>query len=213
MNPLCTSCPKATTNGSRAGQPAASSSSAAKPATASSSVAQLPSLPFREQKKMLSTLAVEAGEPLDMFAPEAWTDSAHETSFKTLKDLRQWLHHLSEPDQSSAAVCRVRNALCVLELPSSRDTRNQIQALLKDWDITQYQKASRKHLSLPHAQQRLSSAVLAEGSRLRSLTRSAGSLTSHANFERMFRNGEASLDLNATARVRSRSNRPHISID
>ena len=138
---------------------------------------------------------------------------AHETSFKTLKDLRQWLHHLSEPDQSSAPVCRVRNALCVLELPSSRDTRNQIQALLKDWDITQYQKASRKQLSLPHAQQRLSSAVLAEGSRLRSLTRSAGSLTSHANFERMFRNGEASLDLNATARARSRSNRKHISID
>jgi len=196
-----------------------------------------------EQKKTPSTLAVEAGKPLDMFAqeawsscftymfaPEAWTDSAdqpslqdmnthnvtlpaHETSFKTLKDLRQWLHHLSEPDQSSAPVCRVRNALCVLELQSSRDTRKQIQALLKDWDITQYQNASRKKRSLPHAQQRLSSAVLAEGSRLQSLTRSAGSLTSHANFERMFRNGEASLDLNATARARSRSNRRHISID
>ena len=69
---------------------------------------------------------------------------AHETSFNTLKDLRQWLHHLSEPDQSSAPVCWARHALCVLELQSSRDTRKQIQALLKDWDITQYQNASRK---------------------------------------------------------------------
>ena len=222
--------PKATTTGSRAAQPATSSSSAAKPATASSSAAQSASPPFREPKKMSSTLAVEAEKPLDMSAPEAWTGSAdqpslqnmnthhvslpaHETSFKTLKDLRQWLHHLSEPDQSSAHVCRFRNVLCVLELQSSRDTRKQIQALLKDWDITQYQNASRKKRSLPHAQQRLSSAVLAEGSRLQSLTRSAGSLTSHANFERMFRNGEASLDLNATARARSRSNRRHISID
>ena len=166
---------------------------------------------------MSSTLAVEAGKLLDMFAPEAWTDSAgqpslqdmnthnvtspaHETSFKTLKDLRQWLHHLSEPDQSSAPVCRVRNAL------------GTGQALIKDWDIKQKESPGNKR-SLLDVQQRLSSAVLAEGSRLRSLTRSAGSLTSHANFERMFRNGEASLDLNATARARSRSNRKHISID
>jgi len=129
---------------------------------------------------------------------------AHETSFNTLKDLRHWLDHLSEPDQSSALVCRVRDALRVLELQSSRDTRKHIQALLKAWDIKQKESPGKKH-SMLDVQQRLSSAVLAEGSRLRSLTRSAGSLSSRANFERMFRSGKASLALDTTARARSRS--------
>ena len=72
--------PKATTTGSRAAQPATSSSSAAMPATASSSAAQPVSPLVHEQKKMSSTLAVEAGKPLDMFAPEAWTDIADQLS-------------------------------------------------------------------------------------------------------------------------------------
>ena len=173
--------PKASATGSRAAQPATSSSSAAQPA----------SPPFREQPSPQYQNTHNVTLP------------AHETSFKTLKDLRQWLHHLPEPDQSSACVCRVRNALCVLELQSSRDTRKQIQALLKAWDIQQW-KAGKKR-SLLDVQQRLSSAVLAEGSRLRSLTRSAGSLNSHASFERMFLSGDASLALDTTARARSRS--------
>ena len=62
---------------------------------------------------------------------------AHETSLSTLKDLRHRIDQLSEPDQSSAPVCRVRNALRVLELQNCRDTRKQMQALLKTWDIKQ----------------------------------------------------------------------------
>jgi len=137
--------------------------------------------------------------------------------FVTLKDLREWLQQLPEPDQSSAPVRRVRNALSVLELPSSRAARSRLQALLQEWDIRQYQNASRKHLTLPDAQERLSSAVLAEGSRLRAWQRSAAP-TKHANFQRIFHNDGASPELNATARGRSRSTGRrstgrHVSID
>ena len=165
-------------------------SSAAQPATSSGSASQL------------ATASSSVAQP-----------ATPHRCFVTLNDLREWLQQLPEPDQSAAPVRRVRNALSVLELPSSRAARSRLQALLQEWDIRQYQKATRKHLALSDAQERLSSAVLAEGSRLRAWQRSAGSLTSHANFQRIFHNDGASPELNATARGRSRSTGRHVSID
>ena len=165
-------------------------SSAAQPATSSGSASQL---------------ATASSSVAQLATPHR--------GFVTLKDLREWLRQLPEPDLNAAPVQRVRNALSVLELPSSRAARSRLQALLQEWDIRQYQKATRKHLALSDAQERLSSAVLAEGSRLRAWQRSAGSLTSHANFQRIFHNDGASPELNATARGRSRSTGRHVSID
>ena len=118
-------------------------SSAAQPATSSGSASQL------------ATASSSVAQP-----------ATPHRGFVTLKDLREWLRQLPEPDLNAAPVQRVRNALSGLELPSSRAARSRLQALLKEWDIRQYQNASREHLSLPDAQERLSSAVLAEGSRL-----------------------------------------------
>ena len=204
LHTLCCSClfkllgPSALTmDPLRASSPNATTngSSAAQPATSSSSASQL------------ATASSSVAQP-----------ATPHRCFVTLKDLREWLQQLPEPDQSAAPVRRVRNALSVLELPSSRAARSRLQALLQEWDIRQYQKATRKHLALSDAQERLSSAVLAEGSRLRASQRSAGSLTSHANFQRIFHNDGASPELNATARGRSRSTGRrstgrHVSID
>ena len=147
--------PKATATGSRAAQPATLSGSAAQPATPSGSAAQPAWLPMREQKKgspqfgawtdesVVATDSAEHPTLQDMVTSNV-ASPAHETSFNTLKDMRHWLHHLSEPDQSSAPVCRVHNALRVLELQSSRDTRKQIRYLLKAWDITQKESPRNK---------------------------------------------------------------------
>ena len=204
LHTLCCSCffkllgPSALTMDSlRASSPNATTngSSVAQPATSSGSASQL------------ATASSSVAQP-----------ATPHRGFVTLKDLREWLRQLPEPDLNAAPVQRVRNALSVLELPSSRAARSRLQALLQEWDIRQYQKATRKHLALSDAQERLSSAVLAEGSRLRAWQRSAGSLTSHANFQRIFHNGGASPELNATARGRSRSTGRrstgrHVSID
>ena len=199
LHTLCCSClfkllgPSARTmDPLRASSPNATTngSSAAQPATSSSSASQL------------ATASSSVAQP-----------ATPHLCFVTLKDLREWLQQLAEPDQSSAPVRRVRNALSVLELPSSRAARSRLQALLQEWDIRQYQHATGKHLALPDAQERLSSAVLAEGSRLRAWQRSAGALTKHANFQRIFHNDGASPELNATARGRSRSTGRHVSID
>ena len=57
---------------------------------------------------------------------------AFETGLNSLKDLRDWLHRLSEANQSWAPVFRLREALLVLEREGSRDARKQIQGLLKN---------------------------------------------------------------------------------
>ena len=63
--------------------------------------------------------------------------SEHQEAFTTLADLRHWIDKLSDTDQRSAPVCRVREALSVLELDASRDVRQQLQQLLKPWGIGQ----------------------------------------------------------------------------
>ena len=44
----------------------------------------------------------------------------HETCFTTLQDVRQWLEQLSEREQRLRCVCRVREALLLLEREDSR---------------------------------------------------------------------------------------------
>ena len=129
---------------------------------------------------------------------------AFETGLNSLKDLRDWLHRLSEANQSWAPVFRLREALLVLEREGSRDARKQIQGLLKKWNIKQ-KKSKHKKINLPCAKQQLTSAVLAEARRLRSVIQSAGSLASHADLQNLFRSGDACEAPDVDARVRSGS--------
>ena len=56
---------------------------------------------------------------------------AFETGLNSLKDLRDWLHRLSEANQSWAPVFRLREALLALEREGSRHASKQIQGLMK----------------------------------------------------------------------------------
>ena len=57
--------------------------------------------------------------------------------FETLADLWHWVEQLPETERRTDPICRVCEALRVLELDTSRDARRQLQALLKSWDIKQ----------------------------------------------------------------------------
>jgi hypothetical protein len=70
--------------------------------------------------------------------------SAHTAPIKTLVDLRHWVENLHEADRRTSPVCRVRDALRVLELDPSRDARKHLQALLKSWDIKQKEPSGKK---------------------------------------------------------------------
>jgi hypothetical protein len=101
-------------------------------------------------------------------------------------------------------VCRVRDALRVLELDPSRDARKHLQALLKSWDIKQKEPSGKKRIA-SDVHHRLVTAVLLEGNRLRTVGRSVGSFSSRATFEEMFRNSSEQRDADISRRVRSRS--------
>ena len=83
-------------------------------------------------------------------------------------------------------IWRVREALRVLELDSSRDVRRQLQALLKSWDIKQKDPSNKKR-SVVDLHMRLRAAVLKEGNRLRTMV----SFSSQAGFETLFRSSAA----------------------
>jgi len=113
----------------------------------------------------VATNSAEQPAPRDS-ATGSVEQPAHPTSFKTLADVRHWLDNLSGPDRSAAPVCRVREALRVLELEGSRDGRRQLQSLLKSWGIKQKESSNKKRCA-PDVHQRLAAAVFAEGNRLR----------------------------------------------
>ena len=61
----------------------------------------------------------------------------HQASFATLADLSHWVDTVSETGQRSAPVCRIREALNVLELDGSRNARLRLHKPLKPWGIQQ----------------------------------------------------------------------------
>ena len=130
--------------------------------------------------------------------------SAHPAPIKTLVDLRHWVENLHEADRRTSPVCRVRDALRVLELDPSRDARKHLQALLKSWDIKQKEPSGKKRIA-SDVHHRLVTSVLLEGNRLRTLGRSVGSFSSRATFGKMFRNSSEQRDADISRRVRSRS--------
>ena len=130
--------------------------------------------------------------------------SAHPAPIKTLVDLRHWVENLHEADRRTSPVCRVRDALRVLELDPSRDARKHLQALLKSWDIKQKEPSGKKRIA-SDVHHRLVTAVLLEGNRLRTVGRFLGSFSSRATFEEMFRNSSEQRDADISRRVRSRS--------
>ena len=106
--------------------------------------------------------------------------------FETLADLWHWVEQLPETERRTGPICRVREALRVLELDTSRDARRQLQALLKSWDIKQKDPSNKKR-SVVEVHQRLRAAVLKEGNRLRTMV----SFSSRASFENLFRSSAA----------------------
>jgi len=122
--------------------------------------------------------------------------------FDTLAHLCHWLEQLPETERTTDPICRVRNALRVLELDTSRDARTQLQALLKSWDIKQKDPSNKKR-SVVEVHQRLRAAVLKEGDRLRTMA----SFSNRASFENVFRSSAAQRAPRTSPRARSRSAR------
>jgi hypothetical protein len=128
--------------------------------------------------------------------------SAPPAPFDTLAHLCHWLEQLPETERTTDPICRVRNALRVLELDTSRDARTQLQALLKSWDIKQKDPSNKKR-SAVEVHQRLRAAVLKEGDRLRTMA----SFSNRASFENVFRSSAAQRAPRTSPRARSRSAR------
>ena len=122
---------------------------------------------------------------------------------ETLADLWHWVEQLPETERRTDPICRVREALRVLELDTSRDARRQLQALLKSWDMTQQDPSNKKKRSVVEVHQRLRAAVLKEGNRLRTMV----SFSSRASFENLFRSSAAQRAARTSRRARSRSAR------
>ena len=122
--------------------------------------------------------------------------------FQTLADLSQWVEQLPETERRTEPISRVREALRVLELDTSRDARIQLQGLLKSWDIKQKDPSNKKR-SVVDVHQRLRAAVLNEGNRLRTML----SFSSRTGFENLFRSRAAQPAAGTSPRARSRSAR------
>ena len=122
--------------------------------------------------------------------------------FETLSCLSHWVEQLPETERRTGPLCRVREALRVLELDTSRDARTQLQALLKSWDIKQ-KNPSNKKLGVVEVHQSLRAAVLKEGNRLRTMV----SFSSRASFDDLFRSSAAQRAPRTSRPARSRSAR------
>lgn len=156
-----------------------------------------------ECSKLRGSLDVQPGASATS-AVQHLSKLAHPAVIKTLVDLRHWVEHLHEADRRTSPVCRVRDALRVLELDPSRDARKHLQALLKSWDIKQKEPSGKKRIA-SDVHHRLVTSVLLEGNRLRTLGRSVGSFSSRATFEEMCRNSSEQRDADISRRGRSRS--------
>lgn len=122
------------------------------------------------------------------------------SALETLADLAHWLEDLSEAERKANPVCRVWEALRVLQLDASRDTRRQLQALLKGWGIKQ-RDSSNKKKNVRDVHQSLVAAVLVEGNRLRRV----GACSSRTSFGNLFRSTAEQCAAETSGRARSRS--------
>ena len=74
-----------------------------------------------------------AGQPAPRnSADDSAQESAHPPPFKTLFELRHWLEHLPVADRRTVPVCRVCDALHVLELDPSRERPNASYELFRN---------------------------------------------------------------------------------
>ena len=168
-------------------QTGATASSAAQPAALAraASSAEQPSVAGCTGKRSLDSVSAE-----QLDSPDSAADSVEQPAapapFETLADVWHWVEQLPETERRTDPICRVRRALRVLEIDTSRNARRQLQALLKSWDIKQKDPSNKKR-SVVEVHQRLRAAVLKEGNRLRSMV----SFRSRASFERLFRSSAA----------------------
>ena len=92
----------------------------------------------------------------------------HTSRVQTLADLRHWIDCLSEGQQRETPVHRLRQALAVLELGASRDSRKQVQGVLKSWGLKQ-KDSSNKKKTFSEVRWCMVAAVIADGNRMRTL--------------------------------------------
>ena len=149
---------------------------------------------------MLPSLQILHHEPSEPASSVAQGDAlCHTSRVQTLADLRHWIDCLSEGQQRETPVHRLRQALAVLELGASRDSRTQLQGLLKSWGIKQKVSSNKKNFSQVH--QCMVAEVLAEGNRLRTLEH----ISVQASFRNLFRSSAEQPVAPLDGRSRSRS--------
>ena len=96
---------------------------------------------------MSPSLQILPHEPSEPASSVAQGDAlCHTSRVQTLADLRHWIDCLSEGQQRETPVHRLRQTLAVLELGASRDSRKQLQGVLKSWGIKQKDSSSKKKL-------------------------------------------------------------------
>ena len=150
---------------------------------------------------MLPSLQILHHEPSEPASSVAQGDAlCHTSRVQTLADLRDWIDCLSEGQQREAPVHRLRQALAVLELGASRDTRTQLQGLLKSWGIKQ-KDSSNKKTTFSQVHQCMVAEVIAEGNRLRALEH----ISVQASFRNLFRSSAEQPVAPLDGRSRSRS--------
>ena len=99
--------------------------------------------------------------------------SVAQPAFQSLRELRTWTESLSELEQRQGPMCRLLDALHVLESKQPREAivRTQLQGFLQLWGITETDDSCKKKTTA-ELYQCLLAKVLAEGTQLRSRSRS-----------------------------------------
>ena len=94
--------------------------------------------------------------------------SVVQPAFQSLEELRTWTESLSELEQRQGPMCRLLDALRVLESKQPREAivRRQLQGFLQLWGITEIDYSGKKRTTLDLYLCMLSK-VLAEGTQLR----------------------------------------------
>ena len=122
-----------------------------------------------------------------------------------LKGIRHWVDTLSETDRSLAPVCRIREALDVLELDGSRNARPRVQKLLKACGTTQ-KESSYHEKSAADAHKDLRTKVFAECNRLRTKP----SISRQSSFDDLFRQSSADMGEHDESKINGND---HVKID
>jgi hypothetical protein len=99
--------------------------------------------------------------------------SVAQLAFQSLRELRTWTDSLSELEQRQRLMCRLLDALRVLESkqPTEAIVRTQLQGFLQLWGIKELDDSGKKKTTV-ELYQCLLAKVLAEGTQLRSRSRS-----------------------------------------